>query len=73
MTKVGTLPSQLLWNVEPAQPSLVARQHAVQFPVFGNHSPSIFVKSDGSFDNIWESKSWTKFNVEQCSTYEMQD
>ena len=63
MIKVGTLPSQLLWNVEAAQPSLVARQHAVQLPVFGNHSPSVFVKSDGSLDNIWESKSSTKFGV----------
>ena len=43
-----------------AQPSLVARQHTLQFPACGNHSPSFVVKCSGSDDNISDSKGGTK-------------
>ena len=52
---VGTLSSHLEWNSLALQPSLVARQQTLQFPVFGNHSPSFFEKFFDSDDRMFES------------------
>ena len=67
IVRVGTFPSHLAWNVVPAQPSLVARQHTLQFPAFGNHSPSFVIKFSGSDDNISDSNDGTKCIVKHKS------
>ena len=59
IVRVGTFPSHLAWNVVLAQPSLVARQHTLQCPACGNHSPSFVVKFSGPEDNISDSKGGT--------------
>ena len=52
---VGTLSSHLEWNALAFQPSVVARQQTLQFPVSGNHSPSFLEKFFDSDDRMFES------------------